>query len=79
MRYQVHLVPESEGGYTAYVPSLPGCITWGRNVRHALRMAEDAAEGYVASLVKHGEPVPDDSESLTAMVEVAVSAENSRA
>jgi len=70
MRYQVVLRPEPEGGYTVVVPALPGCITWGKTLRQARRMAADAIEAYLASLLKHGEPIPDDDESLTASVEV---------
>jgi predicted RNase H-like HicB family nuclease len=27
--YRIHLEPEPEGGFTATVPALPGCVTWG--------------------------------------------------
>ena len=79
MRYQIVLRPEPEGGYTVFVPALPGCITWGRSLRQARRMAADAIEGYLISLVKHGEPIPTDDESLTASVDVPSPAEPSRA
>jgi hypothetical protein len=29
-RYNIMLRPEPEGGYTALVPALPGCVTYGR-------------------------------------------------
>jgi predicted RNase H-like HicB family nuclease len=29
MRFKVVLEPSEEGGYTVYVPSLPGCISEG--------------------------------------------------
>ena len=59
MRYQIILRAEPEGGYTVMVPALPGCITWGKTIHQAKRMVRDAIEGYVASLVKHGEPIPE--------------------
>jgi predicted RNase H-like HicB family nuclease len=40
------------------VPGLPGCVTYGRTLREATEMAEDAIVGYVESLKKHDEPVP---------------------
>ena len=49
-----------EGGYTVFVPTLPGCITWGRTLRQARKMAADAIAGYIESLIKHGEPIPID-------------------
>ena len=62
--YRIVLRKEPEGAYTAFVPSLPGCITWGENVDHALEMAKDAIAGYIAVLQEEGEPVPDDNETL---------------
>jgi len=62
--YRIVLRKEPEGTYTAFVPSLPGCITWGDSVEHALEMAKEAIEGYIAVLIEEGEPVPDDSETL---------------
>ena len=79
MRYQIVLRPEPEGGYTVFVPTLPGCITWGRTLRQARKMAADAIGGYIESLLKHGEPVPIDDENLTASVEIELPSELSRA
>ena len=55
---------EPEGTYTAIVPALPGCITWGENIEHAMEMAKEAIEGYIEVLKQEGEPVPDDNETL---------------
>ena len=62
--FRIVLRKEPEGTYTALVPSLPGCITWGNNVEHALEMAKEAIEGYIAVLIEEGELVPDDNETL---------------
>ncbi len=62
--YRIVLRKEPEGAYTAFVPSLPGCITWGDSVEQALEMAKEAIEGYIAVLQEEGEPVPDDNETL---------------
>lgn len=62
--YRIVLRKEPEGTYTALVPSLPGCITWGETVEHALDMAKEAIEGYITVLKDEGEPVPDDNETL---------------
>jgi len=79
MRYQIVLRPEPEGGYTVFVPTLPGCITWGRTLRQARKMAADAIGGYIESLIKHGEPIPVDDDNLTANVEIELPSEYSRA
>jgi len=58
--YTIILRSEPEGGFTAMVPALPGCVTYGRTMEEAKKMLKDAVVGYVASLVKHKEPVPMD-------------------
>ena len=58
--YNILLRPEPEGGYTALVPALPGCVTYGRTVDEAREMAKDAIAGYIASLRKHDDPIPSD-------------------
>jgi len=56
--FNVVLRPEPEGGFTAIVPVLPGCVTYGRNLSEAKAMAKDAISAYIESLKNHGEPVP---------------------
>jgi predicted RNase H-like HicB family nuclease len=53
MRFKVVLEPSDEGGFTIYIPSLPGCISEGDTVEDALKNIEEAAELYL-------EPVEDD-------------------
>ena len=47
MKIKVVLEPSEEGGYTAYVPSLPGCISEGENVQDALANISEAIELYL--------------------------------
>ncbi len=62
MKLQVVLELSEEGGYTALVPALPGCISEGDTREEALRNIEEAIRLYL-------EPVNDDS-SLAANAEV---------
>ena len=66
--FTVILKSEPEGGYTAITPSLPGCVTYGATVEKAQEMAKDAIEGYVASLRKHHEKVPEEQNVLLTSV-----------
>jgi len=68
--YTIVLRPEPEGGFTASVPALPGCVTYGRTLKEAKAMARDAIAGYIGSLRKHGEPIPSDNETLVASLDV---------
>jgi len=53
MKLKVVLEPSEEGGFTAYVPSLPGCISEGESKEEALENIKEAIELYL-------EPVDDD-------------------
>ncbi len=60
--YTVVLEPDLEdGGYTAYVPALPGCHTQGETKEEALKHAEEAVSLYLATLIEEGKPVPPDT------------------
>jgi antitoxin HicB len=71
--YNIILRPEPEGGFTASVPALPGCVTYGRTLAEARKMAKDAIIGYIQSLRKHGEPVPTDDDALVASLDLEYS------
>ncbi len=68
LQYNVIFTPEPEGGFTAHVPSLPGCVSYGKDITEAKSMIIDAIEGYVASLKKHHEPIPSDEENYVSLV-----------
>ncbi|MBI5732156.1 MAG: type II toxin-antitoxin system HicB family antitoxin [Candidatus Magasanikbacteria bacterium] len=62
--YNLIFHPELEGGFTVLVPSLPGCISYGRTLEEARKNIIDAVGGYVESLRKHKEPIPNDEKSF---------------
>lgn len=70
MQFNVLFRPEPEGGFTATVPSLPGCITYGKTLSQAKEMAEDAITGYIASLKKHQQKVSSDEGSFVTLLSV---------
>jgi antitoxin HicB len=72
-RYNIMLRPEPEGGFTAIVPALPGCVTYGRTLAEARTMAKDAISGYIESLKKHKEAIPTDDETLVASLDLEYS------
>ncbi len=67
MKLRVVLEPSDEGGFTALVPALPGCISEGESREEALRNIEEAVRVYL-------EPIDDDLESMpdAEVVEIAV-------
>jgi len=72
LTYRVLLTPEPEGGYTATVPSLPGCITYGETVDEAMSMAEEAVVLYIDSLIAHDEKIPDETNMLEYAITIPV-------
>ena len=54
MHIKIILEPSEEGGYTAVVPALPGCISEGNTREEALKNIREAIELYL-------EPVADDA------------------
>jgi antitoxin HicB len=69
-KFLVYLEVAEEGGYIVSCPQLPGCVTQGETVEEALAMIKDAIQGYIASLQKHGEPVPPSLEEKIEKAEV---------
>ena len=47
MRLKVHFEPSDEGGYTVYVPALPGCISEGDTLEEARQNIREAIELYL--------------------------------
>jgi len=58
MKFLITLEEDEDGFIVAECPSLPGCVSQGRTREEALANIEEAIKGYIASLRKHGEPVP---------------------
>ena len=70
LQYNVIFRAEPEGGFTTIVPSLPGCISYGKDLGEAREMAIDAINGYVESMRKHEEPVPSDQENFVSLISI---------
>ena len=71
--YNVIFKPEPDGGFTAVVPTLPGCVTYGKTLPEAKAMITDAIGGYIASLTKHEESIPSDESVFFTTVNLPVS------
>ena len=67
MKLKVVLEPSDEGGFTIYVPSLPGCISEGNTKEEALNNIKKAIELYVEQVDDDFTVSPD-----TEIMEIAV-------
>ncbi len=69
LRYNVIFQPEPEGGFTVIVPSLQGCVTYGKTLDEARRMAIDAIGGFVECMREDGEEIPSDDRSFMSVLD----------
>ena len=70
MRYAVICETGPGGGYSAYVPDLPGCVAAADTLEETRALIEEAIEFHIEGMRLHGETVPTPS-SLAEMLEIA--------
>ncbi len=58
MDYVVVIEKAGDGGYSAYVPDLPGCVSCGDTLEEVRKLIEQAVSLHIDSLRRHAEPVP---------------------
>ena len=58
MKYRVYLEQDEDGVFVASCPALPGCVSQGETRQEATENIQEAVEGYLKSLHKHGDAVP---------------------
>ncbi len=56
--FRVEAEQEEDGRWSAVVPVLPGCATWGGTKEEAFESIQQAARAYVETLVESGQVVP---------------------
>ena len=57
MKYRIIIEQDEDGIFVAEIPSLPGCISQGNSRVEVVANIKEAAEGYIESLKKHGDPI----------------------
>ena len=69
-RYLI-IIEQTQTGYSAYSPDLPGCVAAGETKGEVLNLIREAIEFHIEGLRLHGEPVPEPTIEA-GMVSVAV-------
>lgn len=54
--YPVVFHPEEEGGYSVWVPDLPGCFSQGEDISEAVAMIQEAMDLYLEFSFDEGQP-----------------------
>lgn len=70
LNYTAVFQKEIEGGYTVFVPMLPGCVSYGKNLEEAKKMINEAIELYVESLSAHNEKIPTEENIFYSQVNI---------
>ena len=52
MEMKIVLEEQEEGGFTVYVPSLPGCVSQGENIKEAMQNIKEAIELYLDTEIR---------------------------
>lgn len=68
-RYLI-VIEETETGFSAYSPDVPGCVSTGRSREEVERAMRDAIAFHLDGLREDGQPIPKPSSSA-AYVDVA--------
>jgi len=68
VKFAVTFERDEDGFILASCPVFPGCHSQGRTKEEAIANITEAMQGYIASMRKHGEPIP----SITEVEEVEV-------
>jgi predicted RNase H-like HicB family nuclease len=55
--YRVEVI-KNEDGYFAWIPELPGCMTWADRIESIWPLIEDAKEAWIADALASGDTVP---------------------
>ena len=69
---KVSLSQEADGRWSAVVPDLPGCSSWGSSQQEALDNIKDAAEIYLEDMVDSGKGFPSPSDKINILDEPAI-------
>jgi predicted RNase H-like HicB family nuclease len=69
---RVDLKEEDDRRWSASIPALPGCSSWGYSRQEALENIKDAAEIYIEDMIDAGESIPALSDKIEVIDEPAI-------
>ena len=55
--------PNGSGGFGVYFPDLPGCISFGNNFNHAIKMAEESMGLHIYGMERDNDTIPHPTEN----------------
>lgn len=70
LNYTAVFQKEPEGGYTVFIPILPGCVSYGKDLEEAKKMINEAMKLYIESLSDHKEEIPTEENVFYSQVNI---------
>jgi len=67
-KFTVVFTPEEEGGYSASVPVLPGCFSYGESFEKAKINIREAIQCHIESLLLDNEEIPTEDELISSTI-----------
>jgi predicted RNase H-like HicB family nuclease len=62
--FRVIIEPDENNTFHGYVPSLPGCHTWGETLEKTKKNLKEAIKCHIQGLLKDGESIPIEEDAL---------------
>jgi predicted RNase H-like HicB family nuclease len=59
LKYPFTLDQDDDGSYFINFPDLPGCMTCGDSIEHAIKMGEDAKKSWIESALADNDFIPE--------------------
>lgn len=66
--FRVELEQGDDGRWSASVPTLPGCATWGYSKEEALSSLREAAQAYLEVLFEEGGSLPKEAQEAVEVI-----------
>ena len=62
--FRVIIEQDEKNAFHGYVPSLPGCHTWGKTLKGTKENLKEAIKCHIQGLLKDGESIPREEDSF---------------
>ncbi len=62
--FRIIIEPDEKKTFHGFVPSLPGCHTWGKTLEETRKNLKEAIKCHIQGLLKDGEPIPKEENTF---------------
>jgi len=62
--FRIIIEPDERNTFHGYVPSLPGCHTWGKTIDKTKKNVKEAIKCHIQGFLKDGESIPQEKDAF---------------